>query len=579
MSFNTWRHSRRRSGSTCSSGSTSSLSSGASLHETVPPARWCVTRLDLKVLRQEVLRSIQEGDIQVPADGSDDFDPSDETFGPSIYTVNEQYIKPVTSRAGIMSWALMRNPRGLDCDIFISHAWQEGIFEFLAKVRHSWSQHLRHAWCCMLANPQNLNIEALLESPRSSPFALALRASKLVLVVPNRHQSVYTRLWCAYEAYLAQEEGKPILIAKTSKKKHMLLAFAWLLLAAVLGLSIGILAKAMKWQLSYEVAWAACASGVVALSIQNNRPRFFLHLLFESLCFFELINWKAMRRSVSYLPMLPEEYHVIKGMLFWVMAATMPFLMEVDRINAIFITLEAQQLQQKYRGSIRFAECSQRTDAQNIGQEIGDRTHAVDFAIQVLLKAGMSSPAIRDIAQAGVDIEHAAYAKIASTVILLGPLDLLSVAHIAIDLSFLVGCWWLPILHTISFMLKMILLVVLCKSPPDERRFVLKVAGKCLALVGLVLVSMCIYAWSSWTTQPTFAWVPWLIMTNVILFLLVIFSLLGIKGTARLPFGHCLVQFFFARGIKAVTACCNRKRPQLPESDNDSETDTGGTGS
>ena len=413
----------------------------------------------------------------------------------------------------------------------------------------------------MLANPQNLNIEALLESPRSSPFALALRASKLVLVVPNRHQSVYTRLWCAYEAYLAQEEGKPILIAKTSKKKHMLLAFAWLLLAAVLGLSIGILAKAMKWQLSYEVAWAACASGVVALSIQNNRPRFFLHLLFESLCFFELINWKAMRRSVSYLPMLPEEYHVIKGMLFWVMAATMPFLMEVDRINAIFITLEAQQLQQKYRGSIRFAECSQRTDAQNIGQEIGDRTHAVDFAIQVsmfflefkcsfgfganlevktgasdvktctlysswvfynfhvlckevwntaqvLLKAGMSSPAIRDIAQAGVDIEHAAYAKIASTVILLGPLDLLSVAHIAIDLSFLVGCWWLPILHTISFMLKMILLVVLCKSPPDERRFVLKVAGKCLALVGLVLVSMCIYAWSSWTTQPTFAWVP-----------------------------------------------------------------------
>lgn len=73
--------------------------------------------------------------------------------------------------------------------------------------------------------------------------------------------------------------------------------------------------------------------------------------------------------------------------------------------------------------------------------------------------------------------------------------------------------------------------------------------------------------------------VPWLIMTNVILFLLVIFSLLGIKGTARLPFGHCLVQFFFARGIKAVTACCNRKRPQLPESDNDSETDTGGTGS
>ena len=35
-----------------------------------------------------------------------------EVFGPSIYTVNEQYIKPVTKRAGKMSWALMRNPKG-----------------------------------------------------------------------------------------------------------------------------------------------------------------------------------------------------------------------------------------------------------------------------------------------------------------------------------------------------------------------------------------------------------------------------------------------------------------------------------
>jgi len=34
--------------------------------------------------------------------------------------VNEQYIKPVTAEAGKMSWALMRNPDGLDCDLFVS---------------------------------------------------------------------------------------------------------------------------------------------------------------------------------------------------------------------------------------------------------------------------------------------------------------------------------------------------------------------------------------------------------------------------------------------------------------------------
>ena len=128
--------------------------------------------------------------------------------------MNEQHIKPETSRAGKMSWALMMNPDGLDCDLFISHAWQEGVFEFLMKVIGSWPSSMRHAWCCMLANPQNLNIGALLQSPKDSPFALALEASKLVLVVPNRQRSVYTRLWCAYEAYLAQASGKDIIIAR-----------------------------------------------------------------------------------------------------------------------------------------------------------------------------------------------------------------------------------------------------------------------------------------------------------------------------------------------------------------------------
>eukprot|EP00438_Fugacium_kawagutii_P003975 Skav228317 [mRNA] locus=scaffold3455:892:1440:+ [translate_table: standard] len=142
-------------------------------------------------------------------------------YGPSIYIVNDQYIKPVTRDAGMMSWALMRHPEGLDCDLFISHAWQEGIFEFLTKVKHSWPQGMRTAWCCMLANPQNLDIGALLQSPSDSPFALALRASKMVFVVPNRHSSVYTRLWCGYEAYLAHEEGKIIVIAKDSKLRDI----------------------------------------------------------------------------------------------------------------------------------------------------------------------------------------------------------------------------------------------------------------------------------------------------------------------------------------------------------------------
>ena len=151
------------------------------MHESVPPDHWCVTRSDLKYLRREVRGAIQNGEIGPPDDGTDDFAVSDKQYGPSIYTVNTQYIMPVTQEAGKVSWALMRHPDGLECHLFISHAWQEGVFEFLAKVLHSWPRAARHAWCCMLANPQNLDIGALLQSPSSSPFALALQA-----LHPNR---------------------------------------------------------------------------------------------------------------------------------------------------------------------------------------------------------------------------------------------------------------------------------------------------------------------------------------------------------------------------------------------------------
>ena len=115
------------------------------------------------------------------------------SMGPNIHTVNGQYM-PVTDEAGKVSWALMRHPDGLDCDLFISHAWLEGIFEFLSKVLHSCPAGSRHVCCCMLAKPQNLDIGSYLQSPSSSPFALALQASTCVLVVPNCHCSIYARL-------------------------------------------------------------------------------------------------------------------------------------------------------------------------------------------------------------------------------------------------------------------------------------------------------------------------------------------------------------------------------------------------
>ena len=65
-------------------------------------------------------------------------------------------------------------------------------------------------------------------------------------MVPNRHQSVYTRLWCAYEAYLAQEEGKTILIAKSSNWRDILGALQWMVVAASLGGFLGTIATWLK---------------------------------------------------------------------------------------------------------------------------------------------------------------------------------------------------------------------------------------------------------------------------------------------------------------------------------------------
>lgn len=521
------------------------------MHETIPADRWCVTWADLKYLRKSVKSAIRKEVIQPPADGRDDFLMVDEVYGPSIYTVNEQYIKPITHFHGKMSWALMRNPAGLDCDMFISHAWLEGIFEFLRKVLHSWPRGVRTAWCCMLANPQNLNIEAFLQSPSKSPFALALRASEVVLVVPNRHVSVYTRLWCAYEAYIADQEGKTILIAKTSNLQGIIFAMLPMAVAALIGAMLGSYARHHWQHCARQVTYVGGVASVAAYNVQHNQCRMLLNLFCEMICFEKIVHWEPAFQWAKEWG-FPWQVHCGAYVAFFFTAAILFCVLEVDRVNAERTALEAEQLRKGYRGSIHYADCTQPEDAQRIRHEIGCKSDVVDYAIDVLLSAGMSTPALRDIAREGVDIQRTAYSGVASSVVLLFPVDFITFTFAVVETIYLRGNFLRMLLSSICILERLILATLIYRRSIDERCFILKVMDKIVAALLISFVGLCLMP----TVTMRKVSKIWIIGSNIGFALMIAFAVLGIRGTAKLPMGLCWLQFFFARGLTSCAACC-----------------------
>lgn len=142
---------------------TDSFRKGNQLHGPggVPPHMWCIAKQDLRNFKKDVFRAWKEGEVlEDPLHPNPRHD--ERSIGPTMYVVNKCYIMPVTAAAGGMSYALMLHEEGLECDIFVTHAWAEGVFEFCDKVLHAW--HHKTFWCCFLANPQNLDISAYLMS-------------------------------------------------------------------------------------------------------------------------------------------------------------------------------------------------------------------------------------------------------------------------------------------------------------------------------------------------------------------------------------------------------------------------------
>eukprot|EP00929_Paragymnodinium_shiwhaense_P000418 TRINITY_DN10066_c0_g1_i1.p1 TRINITY_DN10066_c0_g1~~TRINITY_DN10066_c0_g1_i1.p1 ORF type:complete len:591 (-),score=136.17 TRINITY_DN10066_c0_g1_i1:217-1989(-) len=371
------------------------------LHDAVPPDRWCVTRADLRSLRQLVQEAVQSGTI-VPT-AFDEFDPQDDAGGPNIYTVVEQFIKPETKKAGSMSWALMLHKNGLPCDVFITHSWKEGVFEFIDKVLVSWKVGARHAWCCMLANPQNLDIASLIRSPKESPFAKALMAARSVLVVPNSKVSTYSRLWCSYEAYLAYSQNKLIYTARRPLTREIALALCWLLVFLVLGCS----ARFLHYTLITErehielKPWMWFAPIVLTLLLSpccTDRRR--MNRGSMACIGFVLCGICVGDRYSSEDPTDDLRFTIV-ALLFFCLA-------EIDREKFEQAAEETMLLREGYPGSILHASCSVDRDGWLIRKEIGDHVAAVDAAVHVLMEACMSTPSLRQAAEQGVDLAREA---------------------------------------------------------------------------------------------------------------------------------------------------------------------------
>mmetsp|Transcript_8253 Transcript_8253/g.22702 ORF Transcript_8253/g.22702 Transcript_8253/m.22702 type:complete len:708 (-) Transcript_8253:59-2182(-) len=195
-------------------------------------------------------------------------------IGPNMHHINADVIKPMTRDADNfipgVSWALRHDPAGNLCTIFVTHAWNEGVFEFERGLKAAWPKHScatcpsghalgppvttassreqcpcclhtryqsvyecsqcsfkgcskcaapqeHHipgaAYICFLSNPQNLNIKDMLDNVETSPFNVALTKMPkpgCFLMIGTENEAIHNRLWCVFEAHVALMKNIPI---------------------------------------------------------------------------------------------------------------------------------------------------------------------------------------------------------------------------------------------------------------------------------------------------------------------------------------------------------------------------------
>eukprot|EP00435_Cladocopium_sp_Y103_P061845 s1150_g23.t1 len=395
------------------------------LHSKVPPERWCVTYKDFYKFVHEIKRLWSRGLID-----EHDLNPHhhDPNYGPNLYQVNEQYVKPVTLKAGGMSYALMKHPEGLPCDVFISHAWAEGIFELATLVGQGWPRGhgLYNMYLCLLANPQN-SVGSWLEGTRlmETSFALALRRSSHVLVIPNKSISIYSRLWCVYEAYLGTEFQKTCMMP-TKPRTSVLLkaAMPTMIIPCLLGITIGACVALLPMKMMKDLQETmpehilACMSFCCILTMLSA-----LTHAVTSMCARTCRLWTRMvgLRLVHSLLVLFDSALIIPwyripltGLSHWDAFLHRFIPLAILTFNScLLVQLNQYSLETKelalHAAYLDFqtlddATCTSSADEIRIREAISGHEEDVDTAIRVLMKAGAYNLELRRAYEDGEDI-------------------------------------------------------------------------------------------------------------------------------------------------------------------------------
>ncbi|CAJ1384829.1 unnamed protein product [Effrenium voratum] len=520
--------------------------------------RWCVSREDLKQFQRLVWRAVQDGYI-LPQE-RDLFDPTDCTVGPSMYTVVEQYIKPMTQAAGNVSWALLAHPEGLQCDLFITHCWAEGIFEFVEKATRSWPHGAKAAYICFLSNPQNLDVSHLIQDPAESPFAKALEAAKHVLAIPNSKVSIYTRIWCVYEAFLAHTQGKFILTAKTVKHAFWLqvLRVSFVYLASVTASTWmgSLVSQELTEQFVLPPLILTVLFGIAHLFLCNHYSRF-----------------PCITRCVVYLIAIscgvvlglrlntPSEIELLAAVfLFFCTGA-----LEADRLEGKEGAQQAANLRNNFTGHLADAECSDDADKRRICAELTNsgQEEAVEEAVAVLMHMNISTPELRSTMLRTGTLGDAT--SLSGSFMILGmSLFFLQPCAVCIDWYLLVNIFqihWLCImlaLGILEFLFLSLLLLCYAIWCPDRWTF----AVRSQAMWFLILPAEAMTS----TLHPE-------IIANVVavsIFILgpciLILAILGPARMSRVPiFGAALVRLIYGRAPwKTPCAKCTKPSGTSP---------------